>query len=146
MLEGLNSEVEAVYFDREFYDTYCLKLLSAHNYGTSCRSSSRAERSRPNCVRLEVLLSTTPSKAKSTVTRVPLISRSTSTHIPAKKEYDKKGVARHGYAVGAAFIETPRQARKYYSRRFGVNSSIVCSNEALRIRRHRIRRCGFCTC
>jgi len=32
ILEGLDSRVKAVYLDREFYDTYCLTLLAAHNY------------------------------------------------------------------------------------------------------------------
>ena len=32
VLEGLNLEVKAIYLDREFYDTYCLTLLAAHNY------------------------------------------------------------------------------------------------------------------
>ena len=32
VLEGLDLEVKAVYLDREFYDTYCLTLLAAHNY------------------------------------------------------------------------------------------------------------------
>ena len=32
VLEGLDLEVKIVYLDREFYDTYCLTLLAAHNY------------------------------------------------------------------------------------------------------------------
>ena len=32
ILEGLDPRVKAVYLDREFYDTYCLTLLAAHNY------------------------------------------------------------------------------------------------------------------
>jgi hypothetical protein len=32
ILEGLDLRVKAVYLDREFYDTYCLTLLSTHNY------------------------------------------------------------------------------------------------------------------
>ena len=31
ILEGLDLRVKAVYLDREFYDTYCLTLLAAHN-------------------------------------------------------------------------------------------------------------------
>jgi len=31
-LEDLDLRVKAVYLDREFYDTYCLTLLQAHNY------------------------------------------------------------------------------------------------------------------
>ena len=32
VLEGLDLGVKAVYLVREFYDTYCLTLLAAHNY------------------------------------------------------------------------------------------------------------------
>ena len=32
-------------------------------------------------------------------------------------------MARHGYAVDAPFIDTPRQARNHYAKRFGIESS-----------------------
>ncbi len=32
VLDGLALETKVVYLDREFYDTYCLTLLVAHNY------------------------------------------------------------------------------------------------------------------
>jgi len=32
-------------------------------------------------------------------------------------------VARHGYAADAPFIDTPRDARNHYSKRFGIESS-----------------------
>jgi hypothetical protein len=32
VLDGLDSEVKAVYLDRGFYDSKCLTLLQAHNY------------------------------------------------------------------------------------------------------------------
>ena len=38
-------------------------------------------------------------------------------------KYDEEGVARHGYAVDAPFINTPRRSRIHYSRRFGIESS-----------------------
>jgi len=32
VLDGLDTEVKAVYLDRGFYDSKCLTLLQAHNY------------------------------------------------------------------------------------------------------------------
>jgi len=46
-------------------------------------------------------------------------------------KYDEEGVARHGYAVDAPFIDTPRQARTYYSRRFGIESSYRLSERSI---------------
>jgi len=40
-------------------------------------------------------------------------------------------VARHGYAVDALFIDTPRQARNYYSQRFGIESSYRLSERSI---------------
>ena len=37
--------------------------------------------------------------------------------------YDEHEVARHGYAADAPFIETPRDAREHYRKRFGIESS-----------------------
>ena len=37
--------------------------------------------------------------------------------------YDEHGVARHGYAADAPIIETPRDAREHYRKRFGIESS-----------------------
>ena len=38
-------------------------------------------------------------------------------------------MARHGYAVDAPFIDTPRQARHHYSKRFGIESSYRLSEK-----------------
>ena len=46
-------------------------------------------------------------------------------------KYDEEGVARHGYAVHAPFIETPCQAKKYYSRRFGIESTYRLSERSI---------------
>jgi len=40
-------------------------------------------------------------------------------------------VARHGYAADAPFIETPRDARYHYSKRFGIESSYRLSEQAI---------------
>ena len=44
---------------------------------------------------------------------------------------DEHGVERHGYAVDAPFIETPRQARKYYSRHFGIEPTYRLSERSI---------------
>jgi len=36
--------------------------------------------------------------------------------------YDEHGVSRHGYAADAPFIDTPRQAREHYHKRFGIEA------------------------
>jgi IS4 transposase len=45
--------------------------------------------------------------------------------------YGEHDVARHGYAVDAPFIDTPRQARKHYSKRFGIEASYRLSESSL---------------
>jgi len=40
-------------------------------------------------------------------------------------KYDENGVARHGYAADAPFIDSPRDARYHYSKRFGIESSFI---------------------
>ena len=45
--------------------------------------------------------------------------------------YDEHGVARHGYAADAPFIDTPRDAREHYSKRFGIESSYRLANQSL---------------
>ena len=40
-------------------------------------------------------------------------------------------MARHGYAPDAPFIETPRDARYHYSKRFGIESSYRLSEQAI---------------
>ena len=45
--------------------------------------------------------------------------------------YDEEGVARHGYAVDAPFIDTPRQARAHYSKRFGIEATYRLSEASL---------------
>jgi IS4 transposase len=40
-------------------------------------------------------------------------------------------VARHGYAADAPFIDTPRDARHHYSKRFGIESSYRLAKQSL---------------
>jgi IS4 transposase len=46
-------------------------------------------------------------------------------------KYDDRGVARHGYAADAPFIESPRDARYHYSKRFGIESSYRLLGQAI---------------
>ena len=45
--------------------------------------------------------------------------------------YGEHGVARHGYAVDAPFIDTPAEARRHYSKRFGIETSYRLAQESL---------------
>ena len=45
--------------------------------------------------------------------------------------YDEHGVARHGYAADAPFIDAPRDTRDHYSRRLGIESSYRLANQSL---------------
>lgn len=45
--------------------------------------------------------------------------------------YDEYGVARHGDAADAPFIDTPRQARQHYSERFGIEATYRFSESSL---------------
>jgi len=47
-------------------------------------------------------------------------------------KYDENGVARHGYAADAPFIDSPRDARYHYSRNASVSSqAIACLSKAI---------------
>jgi len=45
--------------------------------------------------------------------------------------YGEEGVARRGYAVDAPFIDTPRQGRRHYSKRFGMEATYRLSESSL---------------
>ena len=45
--------------------------------------------------------------------------------------YDDHEVARHGYAADAPFIDTPQQARRHYSKRFGIEATYRLSESSL---------------
>ena len=45
--------------------------------------------------------------------------------------YGEHGVARHGYAVDAPFVDEPRQARSHYSKRFGIEASYRLSESTI---------------
>jgi len=45
--------------------------------------------------------------------------------------YDDLGVASHGYAADAPFIDTLRQTRRHYSKRFGIEATYQLSESSL---------------
>ena len=45
--------------------------------------------------------------------------------------YDEQGVARHGYAADAPFIETPRDAREHYRKQFSIESACRLAKQSL---------------
>jgi len=105
VLDGLDTEVKAVYLDRGFYDSKCLTLLQAHNYAYV----------------IPII------RWGKTIQQFPVYID--CTYLNGK--YDEHGVARHGYAADAPFIETPRDARYHYSKRFGIESSYRLSEQAI---------------
>jgi len=54
-------------------------------------------------------------------------------------------VARHGYAADAPFIDSPRDARYHYSKRFGIESSYRLFEQAIATTTTRDQRYGCCT-
>ncbi len=48
-----------------------------------------------------------------------------------RRRYDEHGVARHGYAADAPFIDTPQDAREYNRKRFGIESSYRLAKQSL---------------
>ena len=131
ILEGLDPRVKAVYLDREFYDTYCLTLLAAHNYAYVIPIVKWGET-------IQDELSRGWSRVIDHEMQAELDGHSWTVEFPVyidctyqQGRYDEEGVARHGYAVDAPFIDTPRQARTYYSRRFGIESSYRLSERSI---------------
>ncbi|MGN8215065.1 ISH3 family transposase [Halococcus salifodinae] len=131
VLEGLDLEVKAVYLDREFYDTYCLTLLAAHNCAYVMPIVKWGEA-------IQTELSEGWSRVIDHDLRGEIDGHTWTVDFPVyidctyqQGNYGEEGVARHGYAVDAPFIETPRQARKYYSRRFGIESTYRLSERSI---------------
>ena len=129
VLEGLDLEVKAVYLDREFYDGKCLTLLQAHNYAyvtpiVKWGEAIQKELDQGWSRTIEHDL-TTEFDGHSWTVQFPVYIDCTYQN----GRYDEHGVARHGYAVDAPFIDTPRQARHHYAKRFGIESSYRLSEK-----------------
>ena len=111
ILDGLDLGVKAVYLDREFYDSKCLTLLQAHNHAYVMP-----------IVRWGRTIKQELSEGWSRVIQHSLTAKldghSWTVDFPVyidctyqNGRYDEHGVARHGYAADAPFIDTPRDAR-----------------------------------
>jgi len=124
LLDGLDLRVKAVYLDRGFYNSTCLELLYAHNYAYAMPIVKWGE-----TIQAEL------SNGWSRVIEHELAGRvSFPVFIDCvyqRGRYDEHGVARHGYAVDAPFITTPREARKHYSKRFGIEASYRLAKQSL---------------
>jgi hypothetical protein len=124
LLDGLDLRVKAVYLDRGFYTSTCLELLYAHNYAYVMPIVKWGE-----TIQEEL------SKGWSRVVEHGLAGRVTFPLfidcVYQRGRYDEYGVARHGYAADAPFIETPRDARIHYSKRFGIESSYRLAKQSL---------------
>jgi hypothetical protein len=120
LLDGLDAQVKAVYLDRGFYNSSCLELLCAYAMPI---------------VKWGETIQDELSKGWSRVIEHELAGRvSFPVFIDCvyqRGRYDEHGVARHGYAVDAPFITTPREARKRYSKRFGIEASYRLAKQSL---------------
>ncbi|MFC4987537.1 ISH3 family transposase [Saliphagus infecundisoli] len=124
ILDGLDLRVKAVYLDRGFYNSGCLELLYAHNYAFIIPVVKWGE-----TIKDEL------SSGWSRVIEHELAGRVTFPVfidcVYQRGRYDEHGVARHGYAADAPFIDTPREAREHYSKRFGIESSYRLAKQSL---------------
>jgi hypothetical protein len=131
LLDTFEFEVKAVYLDSGFYDGKCLTLLQAHNlayvlpiirWGNTIKQELSEGWSRE----IEHDLSTEFDGHEWTV-EFPVYIDCTYKN----GKYDEHGVARHGYAADAPFIDTPQQARYHYSKRFGIEATYRLSESTL---------------
>jgi len=124
LLDGLDLGVKAVYLDRGFYNSTCLGLLYAYNYAYVIP-----------VVKWGDTIKDELSSGWSRVIEHELAGKVTfPVYIDCvyqQGRYDEHGVARHGYAADAPFIETPRDAREHYRKRFGIESSYRLARQSL---------------
>jgi len=131
LVDDFDFEVKAVYVDSEFYDGKCLTLMQAHNHAyvipiIAWGAKIKHELSEGWSREIEHDLTTEFDGHEWTV-EFPVMIDCTYQ----QGRYDEHGVARHGYAVDAPFIDTPRQARKHYSKRFGIEATYRLSESSL---------------
>jgi len=145
VLDGLDAGVKAVYLDRGFYDSKCLTLLQAHNYAYVIPIIRWGEA-------IQQELSEGWSRVIQHDLTGKLDGHSWTVDFPVyidctylNGKYDENGVARHGYAADAPFIDSPRDARYHYSKRFGIESSYRLFEQAIATTTTRDQRYGCCT-
>ncbi|MFC4440446.1 MULTISPECIES: ISH3 family transposase [Natrialbaceae] len=131
ILDGLDLSVKAVYLDREFYDSKCLTLLQAHNHAYVMP-----------IIRWGQTIKQELSEGWSRVIQHDLTAKldghSWTVEFPVyidctyqNGRYDEHGVARHGYAADAPFIDSPRDARYHYAKRFGIEATYRLSEQSI---------------
>ncbi|EMA09599.1 transposase ISH51, partial [Haloarcula vallismortis ATCC 29715] len=113
LVDSLDFEVKALYVDSEFYDGKCLTLMQAHNLAyvvpiIKWGNEIQQELSEGWSREIEHDLTTEFDGHEWTVEFPVMID---CTYQMGR--YDEEGVARHGYAADAPFIDTPRQARRH---------------------------------
>ncbi|WP_018257795.1 ISH3 family transposase [Halomicrobium katesii] len=131
LVDSLDFEVKALYVDSEFYDGKCLTLMKAHNLAyvvpvVAWGNDIQQELSEGWSREIEHDLTTEFDGHKWTVEFPVMID---CTYQMGR--HDEEGVARHGYAVDAPFIDTPRQARRHYGKRFGIEATYRLSESSL---------------
>ncbi|EMA06142.1 ISH3 family transposase [Haloarcula marismortui] len=131
LVDSLDFEVKALYVDSEFYDGKCLTLMQAHNLAyvvpiIKWGNEIQQELSEGWSREIEHDLTTEFDGHKWTVEFPVMID---CTYQMGR--YDEEGVARHGYAADPPFIDTPRQARRHYSKRFGIEATYRLSESSL---------------
>jgi hypothetical protein len=131
ILDGLDFRVKAVYLDREFYDSKCLTLLQAHNHAYVMPIVRWGKT-------IKQELSDGWSRVIHHDMTAKLDGHSWTVEFPVyidctylNGRYDEHGVARHGYAADAPFIDTPREARYHYAKRFGIEASYRLSEQSI---------------
>lgn len=124
LLDGLDLRVKAVYLDRGFYNSDCLALLYAHNYAYAMPIVKWGKAIQAELTRGWSRVITHELTGAVTI---PIFIDCTYQ----QGRYDDHGVARHGYAVDAPFITTPREARRHYSKRFGIEASYRLATQSL---------------
>jgi len=131
LLNTFEFDVKAVYLDSGFYDGKCLTLLQAHNFAyvlpiIRWGNAIKAELNQGWSREIEHDLTTEFDGHEWTV-EFPVYIDCTYKN----GKYDEHGVARHGYAADAPFINTPQQARYHYSKRFGIEATYRLSESTL---------------
>jgi len=124
LLNGLDLRVKAVYLDRGFYNSTCLELLYAHDYAYAMP-----------IIKWGATIQDELNSGWSRVIEHDLAGKVTFPVfidcVYHRGRYDEHGVARHGNAADAPFITTPRQARRHYSKRFGIEASYRLAKQSL---------------
>ena len=131
LLDSHEFSVKAVYLDREFYDSKCLTLLQAHNHAYVMPVIRWGKK-------IKQELSDGWSRVIDHDLTGKLGSHSWTVEFPVyidctyqNGRYEEHGVARHGYAADAPFIDSPREARYHYAKRFGIEASYRLSEQSI---------------